>query len=123
MYAVPSVSDEQPRAKKRRHSFEGEDLSATNDKLDAIDFKLSKILAVTPQQKIPLGLSTALYMTLSDVTCASVVLFALLPFSLVAVSRSSAVQSAAMHGTEVKLGCSSFAPCAAVTEGTRIQLR
>ena len=40
-----------------RHNPQGEDFS---DKLDSIDFKLSKILAVAPHQKLPLGLTTVL---------------------------------------------------------------
>ena len=49
-----------PPKKKRRYSSSDEDSSALSDKLDAINYKLTKILEVTPQCKVPLGLSTQL---------------------------------------------------------------
>ena len=65
VFAISSVSDEPP-AKKSRHNPQGEDLG---DKLDSIDFKLSKILAVAPHQKLPLGLTTVLLNTFECSIC------------------------------------------------------
>ena len=68
VFAISYVSDEPPwpPAKKSRHNPQGEDLS---DKLDSIDFKLSKILAVAPHQKLPLGLTTVLLNTFECSIC------------------------------------------------------
>ena len=62
VFAIPR--DVQPSAKKRhRCSSSDEEDFSLGDRLDAIDYKISKILAVSPHLKVPLGLSTQLFDT------------------------------------------------------------
>ena len=82
-------------AKRKCHRYEAEDLV---DKLDSINFKLSKIMAVAPQHKIPLGL---MYDALRCNICQS---SPLRPLHVVA-SRLLAAPSASTNGTKEKMEC------------------